>query len=67
MRGRANESRRHRGANHDHTAAQLMTENLGETRSGEPITEELLEKLTAQADFDVEEILRRREGRPPLG
>jgi hypothetical protein len=44
-----------------------MTENLGETRSGEPITEELLEKLTAQADFDVEEILRRREGRPPLG
>ena len=46
-----------------------MTEDLGETRSGEPITEELLEKLTAQAEegFDVEEILRRRGGRPPMG
>ncbi len=46
-----------------------MTEDLGKTRSGEPITEELLEKLTAQAEegFDVEEILRRRGGRPPMG
>ena len=46
-----------------------MTEELGKTRSGEPITEELLEKLTAQAEegFDVEEILRRRGGRPPMG
>lgn len=47
----------------------MMTEDLGKTRSGEPITEELLEKLTAQAEegFDVEEILRRRGGRPPMG
>jgi hypothetical protein len=47
----------------------MMTEDLGKTRSGEPITEELLEKLAAQAEegFDVEEILRRRGGRPPMG
>jgi hypothetical protein len=47
----------------------MMTEDLGKTRSGEPITEELLDKLTAQAEegFDVEEILRRRGGRPPMG
>jgi hypothetical protein len=43
-----------------------MTDDLGETRSGEPITEDLLEQLTAQAEkgFDVEEILRRRVGPP---
>ena len=46
-----------------------MTEDSGVTRSGEPITEELLEQLTAQAEggFDVEEILRRRGERPPMG
>lgn len=46
-----------------------MTEDLGVTRSGEPITEELLEQLTAQAEegFDIEEILRRRGRRPPTG
>ncbi len=45
-----------------------MTEDLGETRSGVPVTEELLEQLTAQAEkgFDVEEILRCRGGRPPM-
>ena len=39
-----------------------MSEGLGQTGAGEPITEELLEQLTAQAEegFDVEEILRRR-------
>lgn len=43
--------------------------NYGRTRSGKPITDELLEKLSAEAEegFDVEEILRRRGGRPPMG
>jgi hypothetical protein len=41
----------------------------GTTRSGIPITDELVEKLAAQAErgFDVDEILRRRKGRPPMG
>jgi len=41
----------------------------GTTRSGVPITDELVEKLAAQAErgFDVDEILRRRKGRPPMG
>lgn len=45
-----------------------MTEDR-ETGGGEPITEELLEKLTAQGEegFDVEEILRRRGRRSSPG
>jgi hypothetical protein len=45
----------------------MVTEDLGKTRSGEPITEELLEKLSAEAEegFDIEEILRRRGRRTP--
>ena len=41
----------------------------GKTASGTPITDELVEKLAARAEqgFDVEEILRRRRGRPPMG
>lgn len=41
----------------------------GKTRSGVPITDELVEKLAAQAErgFDVDEILRRRRGRPSMG
>jgi hypothetical protein len=41
----------------------------GTTRSGVPITDQLIEKLSAQAErgFDVDEILRRRKGRPPIG
>ncbi len=41
----------------------------GRTRSGRPITDELLEELSEQAEvgFDVDEILRRRGGRPPMG
>lgn len=41
----------------------------GITPSGKPITEELIEKLSAKAEagFDVEETLRRRRGRPPMG
>lgn len=43
--------------------------DYGTTRSGEPITDDLVTTLTAKADagFDVEEILRRRGGRPPMG
>ena len=41
----------------------------GRTVSGKPITDELVEKLAAKAEegFDVEEILRRRGGRPTMG
>ena len=47
----------------------MATKDYGTTRSGEPITDELLEKLAAKADegFDVDEILRRRGGRPAMG
>lgn len=41
----------------------------GKTVSGMPITDELIEKLAKEAEegFDVDEILRRRRGRPPIG
>jgi len=41
----------------------------GKTASGIPITDELVERLAAKAEagFDVEETLRRRRGRPPIG
>lgn len=41
----------------------------GKTASGVPITEELIEKLAKEAEdgYDVDEILRRRRGRPPIG
>ena len=47
----------------------MATKNYGHTRSGKPITDELVEKLAAEAEegFDVEEIIRRRGGRPPMG
>ena len=43
--------------------------DLGRSRDGEPITDELVERLAAQAEegFDVEAILRRRGGRPAMG
>ena len=47
-----------------------MTErDYGRTRSGKPITDDLIEELARKAEegFDVEEILRRRGGRPPMG
>ncbi len=37
----------------------------GTTASGAPITDELAAK--AEAGYDVDEILRRRGGRPPIG
>ena len=41
----------------------------GKTVSGKPLTEALIEKLAKEAEdgFDVDEILRRRRGRPPIG
>lgn len=41
----------------------------GRTASGMPITDELVEELAgkAEAGYDVEEMLRRRGGRPPIG
>lgn len=41
----------------------------GRTRSGKPITDELLEEFTdaAEKGFDVDEIVRRRGGRPAMG
>jgi hypothetical protein len=41
----------------------------GTTPSGVTITDELVEKLAAQAEdgYDDEEMLRRRGGRPPIG
>lgn len=41
----------------------------GRTVSGKPITDELVKNLAAkgEAGFDVEEILRRRGGRPAMG
>lgn len=47
----------------------MTKQDYGRTRSGKPITEELLEELGKQAEdgFDVDEIIRRRGGRPPMG
>ena len=47
----------------------MTKRDYGRTRSGKPITDELLEELATQAEegFDVDEILRRRGGRPPMG
>ncbi len=47
----------------------MAKKDYGRTQSGEPITDELVEKLAAQAEagFDVDEIIRRRGGRPPMG
>ncbi len=47
----------------------MTDKNQGTTRSGKPITDELVEQLnqTAEEGFDVDEIVRRRGGRPPMG
>lgn len=41
----------------------------GKTTTGTPITDELVAELAdkAEAGYDVDEILRRRGGRPPIG
>lgn len=47
----------------------MAPKTYGKTASGVPITDELIEKLAKEAEegFDVDEILRRRRGRPPIG
>jgi hypothetical protein len=47
----------------------MAKQNYGRTRAGEPITDELVEKLAAKAEegFDADEVLRRRGGRPAMG
>jgi hypothetical protein len=41
----------------------------GKTAGGKPITDELIDELAkkAEAGYDVDSILRRRGGRPPIG
>ena len=41
----------------------------GTTRSGRPIDDDLVDQLATKAErgYDVDEILRRRGGRPPIG
>ena len=47
----------------------MPKKRLGKTASGRPITEELVTELAekAEAGYDVEDTLRRRVGRPPIG
>ena len=47
----------------------MKKQRCGKTRSGIEITDELVERLagTAAAGYDVEETVRRRGGRPPMG
>lgn len=47
----------------------MAKKTQGRTASGVPITDDLINKLAddAEAGYDVEKILRRRGGRPPIG
>lgn len=47
----------------------MPEKTYGKTKSGRPITDELIAELAgkAEAGYDVEELLRRRGGRPPMG
>ena len=47
----------------------MPKKSYGKTKSGQPITDELVEELAekAEAGYDVNEMLRRRGGRPPMG
>lgn len=47
----------------------MAKKTYGKTRSGIEITDELVERLAADAEagYDVEGVIRRRGGRPPLG
>ena len=46
-----------------------MTRTHGRKKDGTPITDEMVEVMAdeAEAGYDVEEILRRRRGRPTMG
>ena len=47
----------------------MARETYGKTASGKPITDEVITEVSkeAEAGFDVEEIVHRRGGRPPIG
>jgi hypothetical protein len=47
----------------------MANKTHGKTASGTPITDGLINKLVAKAEagYDVEQTLRRRGGRPPIG
>ncbi len=47
----------------------MANKTHGKTASGTPITDELINKLAAKAEagYEVEQTLRRRGGRPPIG
>ncbi len=47
----------------------MAKKTYGRTASGVSITDELVDKLSAEAEagYDVEEMLSRRGGRPPMG
>lgn len=47
----------------------MAKKTYGKTTSGVPITDELVAELAQKAEtgYDVDEMLRRRGGRPPIG
>lgn len=47
----------------------MPKKEYGKTKSGRAITDELVAELAdkAEAGYDVDEMLRRRGGRPPMG
>jgi hypothetical protein len=47
----------------------MSKKTYGEAITGEPLTEKRIDELAAKAEagFDVDKILRRRVGRPPIG
>ncbi len=47
----------------------MAEKTYGRTASGAPITDDLVDKLAAEAEagYDVQQTLRRRGGRPPIG
>jgi hypothetical protein len=49
--------------------ANKKPRSYGKTISGEVLTDELIEKYVKEAEegFDVDEMLERRQGRPPMG
>jgi hypothetical protein len=53
----------------DDTGEPTSVEFVGKTKSGQPITDEVVNELAekAEAGYDVDESLHRRGGRPPMG
>ena len=47
----------------------MAKKTYGRTAGGTPITDKMVDELAAKAEagYDVDEMLRRRRGRPPLG